>query len=430
MIQQIWPRLRQGLPSTLIFTGSAAFAGLVAGLVLARTLGPEGRGQFATIVLWPTLLSIVGELGLGFAFSYFAGRNRQAVNGLWSLAWVVALGVGGVVGLMGLAVLPGQVGLTGTALTALKWNLVIVPTALLSGYLSYLLLGTGHLLEYNLVRLTNAACYSLGIVGVAVAGAAGIGPYTVVFIMAQFAGLLLALGLTVARLHPAWAWEPPLVKQALRYGFKTYVSTLMGQANLRVDQVIMTLVVAPAQLGYYVVSVAVAGLVSPLYSAIAIVVLPRVTRAADHHLGGAEALRHVRFIVLGGVPLTAALGVAMPLLLPLLFGADYGPSIWPAQILLVAGLLQGGVITLANSLRGLGLPGRAAISEGIGLMATIGLLFSLLPVWGIVGAAVASLVAYGIVALLQLVFVFRASGTGWADLWRLPSAATAGERPS
>ena len=72
----------------------------------------------------------------------------------------------------------------------------------------------------------------------------------------------------------------------------------------------------------------------------------------------------------------------------------------------------GGVSTLANSLRGMGLPGRAAISESVGLVATMALLFALLPLWGIVGAAVASLAAYGIVALLQLQFVFRASGRG------------------
>jgi len=419
MAQQLWSRLRQGLPNTLLITASMGLAGLISGLILARTLGPEGRGRFAVIVLWPTMLAMFSELGLDFSLAYFAGKSPESIPGLWTLAWVVSLVIGGVVGLAGAVILPSQLALSGMALVALQWNLITVPILLLTGYLGYLLLGAGYLVEFNLIRACSAICYALGVIGVAVISVPNIIAFTVVYILAQFASCVLAIILCVSRLHPVWSWQPQLTKPLFNYGLKTYTSGLMAQANLRIDQLVMTVVIAPIQLGLYVVAVAISGLVSPVYNAIAIVVLPRVTRASSRLLGGKEAIRHLQFIFFGGVPLTVALCIATPWLLPLLFGNDYQLSILPAQILLVAAFFQGCVITLGNSLRGLGYPGKTAISEGIGLLATIALLFILLPIWGILGAAVASLVAYGVVALMQMGFLFRTTSTRWSDLWRV-----------
>lgn len=419
MVHQLWSRLRQGLPNTLLMTAGTVLAGFISGLILARTLGPEGRGQFAVIVLWPGMLAMFSELGLGFAFAYFAGKNRESIPGLWTLACVASLVIGGVVGLVGTVALPSQLSLSGMALVALQWNLITVPIMLLSGYMGYLLLGAGYLVEFNLIRTGNASCYALGVISVAVIGVPSISAFTTVLILAQFAGCILAITLCVSRLHPVWYWQPQLIKPVFNYGLKTYISGLMAQMNFRLDQLIMTVVITPIQLGLYVVAVAIASLVNPLYSSIAIVVLPRVTQASSRLLGGKEAIRHLQFIFLGGVPLTVVLCFAMPWLLPLLFGNDYQLSVLPAQILIVAAFFQGCVCVLGNSLRGLGSPGKEAISEGIGLFVTIALLLILLPIWGILGAAVASLVAYGVVALMQLGFLFRTSGTKWSDLWRV-----------
>jgi O-antigen/teichoic acid export membrane protein len=365
------------------------------------------------------MLATFCELGLGMAFAYFAGKNREFIPELWSLAWVASLLIGGVACLIGEVILPSQLALSETALVGLRLNLVTVPVMLLGGYLGYLLLGAGYLVEFNSVRACSSICYFVGVVAVAVVGASDILLFTIVFILAQFAGCVLAIVLSVLRLHPVWSWQSRLIKPTLNYGLKTYASSLMAQANLRLDQMIMTFVISPTQLGLYVVAVAVSSLVNPVYAAVAVVVLPRVTRASSRLLGGKEAIRHLQYIFLGGVPLTVALCIATPWLLPLLFGDDYQLSILPAQILLVAAFFQGCVITLGNSLRGLGCPEKPAISEGIGLLITIVLLYTLLPIWGILGAAVASLTAYGAVALAQMSFLARESGIRWSDLWRI-----------
>ena len=416
MPQRLWLRLQHGLPNTLLFTGGIALAGFMSGLILARVLGPEGRGQFATVVLWPTVLATFGELGLGFTLAYFAGKSRESIDGLWTLAWVASLLVGGMVSLAGLMILPSQLTLTGMALAALQWNMITVPVMMLSGFLAYLLLGSGYLFEFNLVRACSAICYTFGIVGVVVVGLSGINTFTAVFVIAQCASCGLAIVFVFFRLHPAWRWQPQLIKPVFKYATKTYASGLMAQANLRLDQLIMTIVISPIQLGLYVVAVAVSGIASPLYNAVAIVVLPRVIRSANRLIGGYEAIRHMKIMFFSGVPITVVLCILMPWILPVLFGNEYQLSILPAQILLVAAFFQGGVIVLGHSLRGLEYPGRTTISEGVGLLLTIILLFALLPILGILGAAIASLVAYMMVAFMQLYFIINVSGIKWSDL--------------
>ena len=191
----------------------------------------------------------------------------------------------------------------------------------------------------------------------------------------------------------------------------------MAQANLRLDQLLMTTLVSSEQLGLYVVAVAVSGVFSPLYTALAVVVLPRVTRADSLVAGGRQAVRHVQLGIIIGFPLTVVGVMVMPWLLPLLFGRDYGRAIVPAQVLLVAAIFQGTNIVLGNSLLGLGHPGKTAVAEGAGLVVTIGLLLALLPSLGGLGAAIASLSAYALVMLMQTAFVRRAAGLAWRDFW-------------
>jgi O-antigen/teichoic acid export membrane protein len=56
-------------------------------------------------------------------------------------------------------------------------------------------------------------------------------------------------------------------------------------------------------------------------------------------------------------------------------------------------------------MRAIGRPGVPAIAEGIGLVATVALLLLLLPALGIVGAAIASLAAYSVVAGAYVVMI-------------------------
>src|ERR1019366_10537717 len=43
--------------------------GLITGVVTARLLGPAGRGELATVILWPTIMSNLGLMGCNWALA-------------------------------------------------------------------------------------------------------------------------------------------------------------------------------------------------------------------------------------------------------------------------------------------------------------------------------------------------------------------------
>jgi Na+-driven multidrug efflux pump len=69
---------------------------------------------------------------------------------------------------------------------------------------------------------------------------------------------------------------------------------------------------------------------------------------------------------------------------------------------------MGSVVT--SDLRGRGRPGTASIVSGVALIATISLDVALIPPFGVLGAAVASLVAYTVQGILALAALSRVSG--------------------
>lgn len=408
--------LSTGLPNSLLSQVLATAAGLLGGIALARSLGPELRGEFAIIILWPTMLSIAGELGLSFAFAYYAGQERANMGALWNGALLVSLVVGGFFALAGAWAVPTLIpGLSEGTVAGLQLTFAAIPFMNGAGYQSYLLLGAGHLSASNLIRLYLALSYSLGIVLMAALGMASLQNLSILFLISQASGCGVATLLVVRHLRPQWDFQPRLFPGLLRYGMKAYFSSIAGQANLRLDQLVMTSLVAPVQLGYYVVAVAIGSTVTPLFSALAITVLPRTIQAGNRLAGGRQAVRYFQLGLAFGLPVIAMGILAIPWAIEKFFGAAYLPAAAPAQLLMVASLFQGQNAVMGNGLRGLGHPGKSTFAEGVGLLVTMFLLVALLPVFGIMGAAVASLCAYAFVTAAQLYFIARIAGFGLGD---------------
>src|SRR5437879_4086808 len=72
---------------------SMAIQGLnvISGVLLARSLGPAGRGVLAAVILWPSVLSTVFCAGLNEAVTYFTSRFREQARQIAATGFAVAL---------------------------------------------------------------------------------------------------------------------------------------------------------------------------------------------------------------------------------------------------------------------------------------------------------------------------------------------------
>src|SRR5919201_2377787 len=72
--------------TSLLGTAAVQLLGVLTGILLARTLGPAGRGAFAAMVLWPTVTVTAGDFGLANALAFYSAKEPRARSALWEFA--------------------------------------------------------------------------------------------------------------------------------------------------------------------------------------------------------------------------------------------------------------------------------------------------------------------------------------------------------
>src|SRR5688572_19953845 len=94
-----------------IVTTAAATAvilgcGIVSGLIVARSLGPTGRGELATITVWASVLLYAGTLGLPEAVAYFSAAGGPARERVWTTGQIASAFLGVLITAVGWWLIP------------------------------------------------------------------------------------------------------------------------------------------------------------------------------------------------------------------------------------------------------------------------------------------------------------------------------------
>jgi O-antigen/teichoic acid export membrane protein len=372
----------------LLVAGNLAFnfLGLLTGPILARALGPSGRGTLAAILVPLFVASWVAALGLP------AFARRSAARDGRPGALVATLGV--------LAVASGLVAFLAAPTIAstladgrevvhdlLLAGFAVLPLFIVANILVSVLAGLEQWRFYLAAQLLPPASTLLGLILLW-----GTGHLTVTTAAILSLGSLLLVFLPaglVLRERGAFRFELPLARRALAFGIRAWPGAIGTLANARLDQVLMIPLVDPADLGLYVVAWTVFTGPTVLGRAFAWAVSPRVAR------GDTGIVLTASRVLLPAVLLSSALIAAViPVILPLLFGHDFEQAVALVWILLCGSVPYQGQILLGEALSASGRPGLYTMGQMIALAVTVPGLLVLLPVLGIYGAAVVSVAAY------------------------------------
>jgi antigen flippase len=385
----------------------------VTGLLSARWMGPSGKGLVAAASTWGQLLGWFVGLGLGFAIQVRIAEERDKNK---HSAMASALGNGllysacvgtftGVIGFFVLSRALAHLGPEASSVVAL--SVLPIPFSLLASVLAFLQLGLGRHRIYALLTIAGPIS---ALVLLLMATAARGTPSAVTVVSCNLIGSLVAL-LVAARQLPWRSVRIDLhvLRHDIHFGAKTWLTSVMGLASLRLDLLILTIFVSASDIGLYSAANNVMFPITALPAAIGMLVAPRAARLRTHvdalaSIGAIwNSTRGALLVALAG---GAALAVTAPLIVPLLLGDAYLPAVQLIWILIagyVARAVVGVIVTGANGMRQ---PRAGYISEGVGLIVTLLLLPVLLSRWGITGAAAASTIAYlasGIAAAWWLV---------------------------
>jgi O-antigen/teichoic acid export membrane protein len=376
-------------------------------VIVARALGPAGRGSVAVAYSLVVLLVQFGSLGVVSANPYFAARDastRSAIvtNSLWLAAGLGVVLIGA--GVLLKIIAPGLVqGLTNGELAI---ALAGIPAALAASFLQSILLGLGRMIAYNAIEVSASAAAVAALLtlnmlpGLTVARALTVLVGTQILAASAYVVLLKRDSPLLARPHPGLAF------QMFKYGLRVYAVTMLAYLLIRFDLLLVNDLVGRTQAGYYSVAVAAADVLYLLPSVIALNLFARVARGARTEIT-AEVFRSVS--VLYGLVCLISIPLARPAV-DILFGAAFAPAVQLYYWLLPGIFCLGMLNILSNHFAGRGFP-RAALLVWIPALALnliINLVF--LPRAGAYIASLASTIAYALLLLLHMQLFAREAG--------------------
>jgi O-antigen/teichoic acid export membrane protein len=383
---------------------------VVTGVLLARTLGPQARGELAAVVLWPALIAMVGSFGVSEAIVYYSSRATTSLGtllgttiALWTLQSAFLLGAAfGIVA----AFFPSY----GSNVThAEEIYLLYIPLWLASLYLSAFLNGLQNFRMFNFLRFLPIGASAVGLTIFAawhhLSVRSAVGAYLLANLITALAAIVL-----VSRQHRLTPvrFRRNVIKHLLSYGLRSHSATVSSLANERLDQLIISLLLSSASLGFYVIAGTLTSATGIIGFSVAMVALPALARIDSGTARVRAAQRFVTLTVVVSTLVTLPLVAFTPTLIRIFFGAAYLPATTPARLLLVAAIILSTNRVLTAILRGVNRPFDAGMGELFGVVATVGAIALLLPPLGITGAALASIIAYAI-------------STGWMG-WRATRA--------
>lgn len=376
---------------TLLTTILVQGGNFASGVLAARLLGPEGRGDLAAAQLWPTTVAYMLLLGLNDAALYFSAnaklKDRQVfATGLWSGLIVGAAAIL----ICWFAVVPRVYPTDRPELLQAVFLLLgLIPCHILGLIFQDMLRGKGMLGLWNLIRITLALGYPLAIAGLWLMGERGLLAVAGAYLLAHIPTVLIPLTALIRRGWGGIKPEPEAAKEMLAYGGRIYASGLIYQANGRIDQWLIQTYLPSASLGFYVVATSVSQIPVTLAYSVAQVAFPRACAEADPTARGAVVGLYLRLTLLLMIGASVVLWLIAPLFLRLVFGAGFADA---SELVrwLILGILP---LTIrefqALAFKAWNKTLALSINEGLTLAINAGLLLVLLPAYGLNGAAFA-----------------------------------------
>jgi O-antigen/teichoic acid export membrane protein len=195
-----------------------------------------------------------------------------------------------------------------------------------------------------------------------------------------------------------------------RYASWAYLSTVLDILTARLDVFLLNHFASAGAVGVYSVAVGLAGRLGVLPNVVGHIVF---NRASATEIGaGHTTARLVRL----NATLTTVVGIAAALagtvLVVPLYGSEFGAAVLPFYVMIPSTIFWGLYRLLASDLEGRGLPGLVSVCSGAATICIVVLDVLWIPQHGVMGAAWASFIAYGM-ALVTVAYAFcRSTGLG------------------
>jgi O-antigen/teichoic acid export membrane protein len=367
---------RRALVSTFGVTGMMMALSLVTSIVLARNLGPEGRGLLLALTFWPALWTALSNLSLNEAICVHVARSGAADGGaaqrnFESSGLVLQLIMSVVTAAVSMALIAAMLPENRRdSLTIVLWyTAAFASLSTLDQHFKAVLQGRGAFGRLNVARLSQPLIYMLALFGLISSRSMSV-EHVMAAVIAGLAGsTVIATSIAGVKARGASLAN---VKLTLSSGLRFHVANVLLYGAAEVDKLLVLQLLDDKNIGFYAVAIAVSALGSGLVVQSLGLILTRQMAAATRQDERAEMMVHyLHDAALLMVVVNGAAAALAPFWVPALFGVGFAPAVPTVIILLLMGTLRGLRQIVDRAMRAARTTSVGIIGEGVALVATV-----------------------------------------------------------
>lgn len=395
---------------------------VIGGIILARALGPAGKGSYDLVIATTALLEVLLDFSLSAGVIYVVAKGDSAPGSLALRLTLIApcQGLAAAAILLFLrhtgysaALLPPHIG--GQAIAAVAISLIFTE---FSAFWRAILFGLQEIIRVNRLELISRVLFLFMLVTtVGVLFAVRHQASAPVFIWVHVALLILTSLMFLYSLYPYLSRGKTGFRELVAFAFPCYLANFSQFLNFRLDVFMVSYFIGVEGVGLYTLAVNLAQMIWLIPQSAAKVLLPKIAasqEAASENASSTAQITRITFWV--SLVVALFLAIFARFFLPIVYGEAFRRSIAPFLWLLPGIVIFSTVNVLTSYIAGIGKPQVNLFISLAGLFFTLTLDFLLIPRFNIIGAAMASTVSYSISAALTLWFFRRQAGVGLRDI--------------
>lgn len=384
--------------------------GLVTSVIIARSLGPEGRGFYAVALAVSAIGVQFGNLGLPSSNTYFVAGDRSLLPALVGNSLIVSFILGTLCTALAYCIFliwPRIAPVSGVLLLlSLSW----IPFGLAYLLMQYLILGIQDVRSYNVIEL-GTRILSVILVGIVIF--ANLVTVETVF-LTSLAAPVIGFAWAMRKLWPHLKAGPSpslsLFRKNIWYGFKAYIANLFAFLLIRTSLIIVKQMAGAEQAGYYSITVSMVDMIFMLPVVIGVILFPRLSAIADENEKWKFARKSSFWTGLLMFGLSTASALLSGPMVWLLYGKEFMPAV-PAFIWMTPGIVLLSINTIyMNYFASIGMPPVTIYSPAVAFVLNVALNIYLIPILGLVGASISATLTYGVMLIISIVYISRTKG--------------------
>ena len=395
---------------------SLLFLNLFMGIIIARILGPNGKGLLAVIAMVGTTIINLGNLGIGkfntYAISNKSVNKKDIISNSFWLGLIIGLIFFFIILILALKF---PIFFKNIPRSYLLIYLVSLPFLFWSDFFHGILTGEQNFKKFNISHIITQIVGLIGIVLLLLVFKASVFYVVIWYMIVNIIKALLPMNFVVSGEKLSLKLNSNVLKQSLDYGLKIFLTGIFSLLILRIDLYMVNFFKGTAGSGLYSLASTFGDIFFILPFSIVTVMFPVINEEE-----GLKKESVAKYSRLSLIPiLILALGTLLFIkpLIGFLYGQEFLLAAQPI-FLLLPGLVFLSIATiLSQYFLSTGYPLKLTLSWFLVTVLNIILNFIYIPQYGMIAAAITSTISYLLVFGFHYYFFYKATKMSFADIF-------------